>query len=217
MPIIHKLRGLYAITDELLTPYQNGLIFKLVEEALKGGAKVIQLRDKHSSLQELLPIAKKLKELCHTYNALLIINDRIDLAIKVEADGLHIGIEDASLREARRKLPNKIIGVSCYGDLERALLAQSEAANYVAFGSFFTSPTKPTAKTISKEVLIEAKKIIKIPICAIGGITLSNAKELAFLGVDMLAVISGLWNSRDIYATAKAFSSLFDKAEANNL
>lgn len=203
------LKGLYAITDPLLTPYESDIILLKVETVLKAGAKIIQLRDKNNDDEFLLPIAKKLKKLCESYQAIFIVNDRIDLAIKCDAHGVHLGKDDFSFKEARQLLKEKIIGVSCYGDLERAKLAESLGANYVAFGSFFPSPTKPEAKLVKKEVLSEAKKVLKVPVCAIGGITLERAKELINLGADMIAVISDLWKAKDLFGRAKAYVELF--------
>ncbi len=211
MVFLSSLQGLYVITDEKLTPYRDGKIFKLVEKALKGGAKIVQLRDKHSSLKELIPIAKELKILCQNYGALFIINDKVELVLEVDADGIHIGEEDEPLEKVRETLPGKVIGVSCYGDIEKAIRAEKQEASYVAFGSFFPSPTKPSSKVISKKILIEAKKVLKIPVCSIGGINLGNASELIKLGADMIAVISGIWASSDIEKTAREFSRLFEK------
>ncbi len=203
------LKGLYVITDERLTPYENEEIFKKVEEALKGGAKIIQLRDKTHSDDFLIPYAKELKKLCRMYQAFFIINDRIELAIKVDADGIHLGKDDFSPEKACKMLKNKIIGVSCYDDLEKAKYMESLGVNYVAFGSFYPSPTKPESKVISKEILVQAKKVLKIPVCAIGGINAERAKELVALGADMIAVISDIWNAQDIKKRAEEYSNLF--------
>ena len=204
-----KLRGLYVITDEKLTPYEGGRIFEMVEEALKGGAKVIQLRDKTHSDEFLLNYALELKNLCHEYNAIFIVNERLELALRSDADGIHVGKEDLPVKEVKKYLKNKIIGASCYGSIERAEIVQEEGASYVAFGSFFPSPTKPEAKVVEKEILKIAKGRLKIPICAIGGITLEKAEELIRLGADMIAVISDIWKAKSIYQRAKAYSRLF--------
>ncbi|BAU23708.1 thiamine-phosphate pyrophosphorylase [Caldimicrobium thiodismutans] len=206
-----KLFGLYVITDEKLTPYEGEKIFKCVESALKGGAKVVQLRDKTHTDEELLEVALQLKKLCHQYQALFIVNDRVKLAKGVEADGVHLGIEDEALERVKVALPDKIIGVSCYGDLERAKRAEALGASYVAFGSFFPSPTKPASALVSKEILLQAKKELKIPVCAIGGITLEQAEELIKLGADLLAVISDIWLARDIEDRARGYTELFRK------
>ncbi len=204
-----SLKGFYVITDEKLTPYENDQILKKVEEALKGGAKIVQLRDKTHSNNFLIPYAKKLKNLCQKYGALFIIDDRIELVLEVNADGVHLGKDDFPPEEARKILKNKIIGVSCYGDLERAKLMESLSVNYVTFGSFYSSPTKPEAKVISKNILVQAKKVLKISICAIGGINLERAKELVSLGADMIAVVSDIWQAKDIKKRAEEYSKLF--------
>ncbi len=204
-----RLGGLYVITDPMLTPYKDGKIFEKVEAALRGGARLVQLRDKTASFEELLPIAKRLKELCERYGVFLIINDRVDLAIKCDAHGVHLGRGDMSPSQARKLLgSDKILGVSCYGDIERALSLE-KVASYVAFGSFYPSPTKPDAPCIPKELLKEAKKRLNLPICAIGGITPERAEELVKLGADMIAVISSLWRAENIEEQAKRFARLF--------
>lgn len=205
------LKGLYAITDQVLTPYSNGKIFELVELALRNGAKILQLRDKTTPTETLLPISQELKLLCHDYDALFIINDRLDLAKEVKADGVHIGKEDISLEVAKAEFTKGIIGVSCYGDLSRAQRAEALGADYVAFGSFYPSPTKPQSEVISKDILRKAKEILKIPICAIGGITLERAEELITLGADMLAVVSDLWCHTSVEARARAYREIFER------
>jgi len=204
------LKGLYVITDERLTPYENGKIFTMVELALKGGARIVQLRDKHSSEDVILEVGKRLKELCNAYGATFILNDRLELCEVLGADGVHLGKDDFDFKKARGLLKNKVLGVSCYGDIERAVEAEKIGADYVAFGSFFPSPTKPEAKVIPISVIPEAKKRLKIPVCAIGGITLERAKKLINLGVDMIAVISDIWKAEDIEARARAYSKLFN-------
>jgi len=211
MELSKKLYGLYVITDERLTPYEGGKIFELVEKVLKGGARVLQLRDKSKKDEELYEIALKLKKLCRAYGALFIVNDRPYLAKEVSADGVHLGKDDPELIKVKSLLPQKILGVSCYGDLERAKEAERLGAGYVAFGSFYSSPTKPESKIVPKEILKKAKEELKIPVCAIGGITLERAEELISLGADLIAVISDIWLSEDPEKRAKAYSELFER------
>lgn len=202
------LRGLYAISDEVLTP--DALLIQKAEAVLRGGAKLFQLRHKSAGDAALLPIARELKKLCDRYGALLIINDRAELAKKSGAHGLHIGREDGALEAAREYLGAKtLIGVSCYGDLNRAETMQKAGADYVAFGSFFASPTKPAAAVVEAGVLNEAKKRLHIPLCAIGGITIDTAPVLIAAGADMTAVISDLWRAPDITQQAKCYTQLF--------
>ncbi len=201
------MRGLYAITDEKLTPYSN--ILSILRDTLEAGVKIVQLRDKTLSDGELEAIAKDILNLCKDYDAKLIIDDRVNLVAKIWADGLHIGKDDIKLKDARKILgKDKIIGVSCYGDVEYAHKMQEEGANYVAFGSFFNSTTKPNAKIVDKEVLMNAKEKLSIPICAIGGISSINAKELIEAGADMVAIISDLWNAKDLKAKIREYRYL---------
>ncbi len=201
------MNGLYAISDEILTPYTT--ILDSLKKALDGGVKIFQLRDKNSVDIEIEKISIDILNLCHKYGAIFIIDDRVELVKKINADGLHIGKDDISLQEARNILGmDKIIGVSCYGDIEYAKKMESLGANYVAFGSFFSSKTKQKSSLVDKSILVEAKKMLNIPICAIGGITSINARELIENGANMVAVISDLWNSHDIKAKAKEYDEL---------
>jgi thiamine-phosphate pyrophosphorylase len=202
-----NLKGLYLITDETLTPYDT--IKTQLIPAFENGCKIVQLRNKHSGEEELLQTALKIKALCDEYNITYIINDNIDLVREIDADGVHIGRDDEELSLARRLLgKKKIIGVSCYGDVMLAKEMEHRGADYVAFGAFFTSSTKPNAPTINIDVMRQAKKLLRIPSCAIGGITLDNAPELISRDADMLAVISDVWQ-HDIATQCKQYESLF--------
>jgi len=202
------IKGLYAITDPYLTAGEQ--LFEAVEAALRGGTRVLQYRDKLHEAGDRLRIAQQLSSLCRDYHCLFIINDDIALAQAVEADGLHLGREDAPLEAARERLGAKaIIGLSCYNDLTRAHAAQAAGANYVAFGRFFASRTKPQAQPASLDTLRHARRTLNIPIVAIGGITLENAETVIEAGADMVAVIQGLFAQPDIETTARAFDQLF--------
>jgi thiamine-phosphate pyrophosphorylase len=195
---------LYAITDEKLTP--SNTIYTQVENALIGGVSYLQLRDKTLSFEESLERAIRLKELCDRYNAKFIVNDSVKLAKESNAHGVHLGESDGELKKARDILgAGVIIGSSCYGSLELANSAIENGASYIAFGAMFTSSTKPNAKVAPLSVLTEAKKLFNVPICAIGGIKLNNAKSLTNAGADMLAVISSLWQCNDVALRAKEF------------
>lgn len=202
-----RLKGLYVITDEKLTPYDKML--DMVEKALKGGASIVQLRDKNNPDEFLIPYCNELKNLCHKYDAIFIINDRVDLALKVDADGVHVGEEDPDVVQVRQKTKGKILGVSCYGSVERAIQMEKIGADYVAFGSFYPSLTKPKSKIVPKSVIPEAKKVLKIPVCVIGGLTVENSKELIDLGADIVAVISDVWTSEDIESRCREYLKLF--------
>ncbi len=191
-----RLKGLYVISDDILTP--KNTILKQMEEALKGGAKIVQLRDKTSKDEEIEKLILNLQELCRRYQAIFILNDRVELAIKLKCDGLHIGKSDHHRVEEVRKEYKGILGISCYGNLELAKEMERKNVDYVAFGSFFTSKTKPNAPTANKKIIKQAKEELKIPVCVIGGITSENSKELIKEGADMTAVISDIWKSTDI-------------------
>lgn len=183
-----SLNGLYVITDEHLTPDET--VHSYVEDALKAGASIVQYRNKTKSDEEVEEVCRTLQGLCRRYDVPFIIDDRPHLAAKIGADGLHIGKNDMPIEEARKIFPKGIIGVSCYGSIKKAKEAQKEGADYVAFGSFFASPTKPHSGIISMNVLHKAKEAIDIPICAIGGISQTNIGEIAATRADMISVVS---------------------------
>ena len=187
-----RLQGLYAITDETLTPDET--VVKQVEIALKAGANIIQYRNKTANDDEIETVCRELLSLCKKYNAPFIIDDRPHLAQKIQADGLHIGKDDGPLSEARAIFPEGIIGVSCYGSIRKAKEAQEEGADYVAFGSFFPSPTKPKSGVISMNVLNKAKEALYIPVCAIGGINHKNIHEIASHKPDMISVVNDIFD-----------------------
>ncbi len=200
------MRGLYAITDEEMTP--TTMVFDFVKQALLGGARIIQLRDKKLSDIELYPDALVLNKICKIYGAKFILNDRVDLAVEVDADGVHIGKDDVDIEEVKKKF-NGIIGVSCYGDIERAKEMEKKGADYVAFGAFFNSSTKPDAPVVDLEIINRAKQELNIPVCVIGGITIDKAKDLVDRGADMVAVISDLWGSKKITQRSREYAKLF--------
>ncbi|OQK17402.1 thiamine-phosphate synthase [Methyloprofundus sedimenti] len=197
--------GLYAITKtENKTADQ---IIADVTEAMRGGIQILQYRDKHPVDASYL--AGALKELCHVQNIPLIINDNIALAKHIGAHGVHIGKEDGLLSHAREVLGRTaIIGVSCYDSVELALHAQQHSADYVAFGRFFPSNSKPLAAAAHLSSLRQAKSCINVPIVAIGGILPDNGAELLNAGADLLAVIGGIFNTTP-YQSALAYQGLF--------
>ena len=206
---MHRLKGLYGVTDSQLQP-DDRILMETVEQALKGGMKVLQYRDKSLDNDKRVRQAGGLKVLCHQYQAMLIINDDVDLALAVEADGVHLGQQDDALTEARRRLGDyAIIGMSCEGSIEQAKTAVEQGADYIAFGRFFPSRTKPDAKPADISILPEAKKLFDLPVVAIGGITVDNAPELVKGGADMLAVINNLFSTQDIQARAQSFNALY--------
>ncbi len=186
-----SLNGIYAITDEILTPTHT--ILAQVEAALEGGISLLQYRNKTARDEEIETICVHLHHLCRLYNVPFIIDDRPYLAEKIGVEGLHIGKDDIDLRDARTIFTKGFIGVSCYGSIKKALEAQNEGADYVAFGSFFPSPTKPNSGIVSMSVLTKAKEALTIPVCAIGGINIVNIHEIAASNPDMISVVSAVW------------------------
>jgi thiamine-phosphate pyrophosphorylase len=187
-----SLKGIYAITDEILTP--DSTVLKQVETALEAGISLLQYRNKTAHDDEIETLCIQLHDLCRLHNVPFVIDDRPHLAEKIGAQGLHIGKDDMTLNEARKIFTKGFIGVSCYGSIKKALEAQNEGADYVAFGSFFHSPTKPKSGIISMNVLAKAKEALSIPICAIGGINIDNIDEISAHKPDMISVVSALWD-----------------------
>jgi len=190
-----KLRGLYAITPEGVDPAK-------VRLALEGGIALLQYRNKaldRSHAKEVVALAKQ-------HGVPVIINDDIDLALELDAAGVHLGRDDGDLRTARKKLGGGLLGASCYDDMRLARAAVAEGADYVAFGSVFASPTKPGAVRAPLSLFREP---LGVPLCAIGGITLQNAAEVIKAGADLLAVISDLFEAPDIRARAADYGRLF--------
>lgn len=202
------LRGLYAITDTVLIPRHR--FSEQVEAALSGGARIIQYRNKSADYRQRLFQARLLVKLCRNHGVTSIINDDVELAAASGAHGVHLGRDDTPLKAARERLgPNAVIGLSCYASLGRAQQAQAEGADYVAFGSFFSSPTKPDAAPASVDLLGRARRSLSVPVAAIGGINAGNGAELVRAGADMLAVISGVFGAEDVRGAAAAVAALF--------
>lgn len=198
-------RGLYAITQT--DNKSMTTILSEIEQVLSGGAVMVQYRDKNPQNARLL--ASELVVLCHQYHVPLIINDDVELALQVAADGVHLGKEDGVVAHARQRLGHSaIIGVSCYNSVDRAIEAQRDGADYVAFGRFFTSSSKPLAAPAELHTLQEAKRVLTVPVVAIGGILPDNGGQLLNAGADMLAVIGGLFTAQPQHA-ARAYHALF--------
>lgn len=202
------MHGLYVITDAALTP--GDTLIPAVAAALRGGARVVQYRDKGTDAQRRTEEAAALVALCAAHDAQLIVNDDVELAAAVGAAGVHLGRDDPQLHAARRRLGvAAIIGVSCYNQLTRAEAAAAQGADYVAFGRFFPSRTKPDAVAATPELLSAARRALALPLVAIGGITPDNGAQLLAAGADLLAVIHGVFGQPDIEAAARRFAELF--------
>jgi len=204
----HPIRGLYAIADSHTLAVNR--FVPAVRAALDGGATVIQYRDKNSDTLTRTRLASELVTMCRTADVPLLINDDAALAKAVGAAGVHLGRDDMHIEAARQALgPEAIIGVSCYNELDRARDAEQAGADYVAFGRFFSSRSKPHAVPASLDLLQRARTSIHVPIVAIGGITPDNGRALIEAGADALAVIEGVFGQSDVRAAAARYVQLF--------
>ena len=206
-----SISGLYIITDKKLIDRKNFL--NTVESALKGGASLVQLREKDTDKLEILSLGKEMLSITKKYYVPLIINDYPEIAYEIGADGVHLGENDPDIKTARKILgDNKIIGVSCYNQIERGVRAVGEGADYIVFGTPYYTPTKPEREPTSLDTLLEARnKFTDIPMFAIGGIDESNAETIINTGVDGIAVITGIFGSDDPEKSARSLSSLFNR------
>ncbi len=205
-------RGLYAITPDWS---DSRRLLETAEAILAAGCRWLQYRNKAASDCHRQEQAVALRGLTRKHGARLIVNDDLDLALFCEADGVHLGEDDGELAKARLRLdaagPGRILGASCYQRLDLAEAAAKAGADYIAFGSFFASPTKPLAKRADPSLLEAGKAKTSLPVCAIGGITPANAGELVAAGADLLAVISALFDAADPDKTTRHFLTLFEE------
>ena len=209
------IRGLYAITPD--TKDQDALASR-VAQVLEGGAAVLQYRGKSTEAALRRRQAERLAQLCRRYGVLFIVNDDIDLAAEVRADGVHLGRHDAAISVARARLgASALIGASCYDDLTLADAAVGAGADYLAFGSFFPSSGKTGAVRPSLEVLRQARRRWSLPLVAIGGITADNARQVIEAGADAVAVITAVFSAPDPCNAARALARLFDSKVRANL
>jgi len=201
-----RLAGLYAITPD---EPRTDILLHQVGEALRGGAAVVQYRNKAAAAQLRLEQGRALAALCRAAGALFIVNDDVALALDLNADGAHLGADDGDLIEARRRLgPGKMLGASCYDRIDLAGSAARAGADYLAFGSVFVSMTKPAAVRAPLSIFAEARRDFSLPLVAIGGITLQNAPQVFAAGADAVAVISALFEAADIAVCAAGFARL---------
>ena len=196
-----EMLRLYAVTDRAWVGRQT--LSEQIEDALRGGVTLVQLREKNLAKEEFVVEAKAVLALCRQYGVPLIINDRLDVALESGADGVHVGIEDAPVSEIRRQAgPDFIIGATAK-TVEQARAAEAAGADYLGVGAVFPSPTKKNAIRITTEDLRRICDAVSIPVVAIGGIGLENIGELAGGGMDGVAVVSALFGAEDIRAAAR--------------
>lgn len=196
-----EMMTLYAITDRKWTGKQS--LYEQVESALKGGATVIQLREKQLDEKTFLKEARELKTLCHKYNVPLIINDNIDIMLQSDADGVHVGQDDTDVKEARERIGNdKILGVSCHNPKE-AIKAVHDGANYLGVGSVFQTHTKDNVVHLTHTLLKDITSSVDVPIVAIGGISKDNIMELQGTGVNGVALVSAIFSAENIEEETK--------------
>lgn len=209
-----SIRGLYAITPD---SFASDALIARVAEALEGGACAIQYRRKDVQESAKVREARAIADLCRTRGRLFIVNDDPRVAAEVGADGVHLGRDDGTVASARTILgKHAVVGVSCYDSLDRAVEAERQGADYVAFGSFFPSSVKPAAVRPPVRLLTDARGTLSCPIVAIGGITLDRAAELVAAGADALAVISDVFQAGDVLARARAFGRVFESIDGQN-
>ncbi len=206
-----QLSGLYVIIDTQALKGRSHV--EAATQAISGGAKAIQLRDKLLSKKELLPIAQELKKLCAEHNVLFIINDYLDLVLAADADGLHLGQGDLPIKVVRKLLPiDKITGISTT-TVDQAVAAESEGADYIAVGSIYPTPSKETAKVVGLDRLSQIRQAVTLPLVAIGGITEDNVREVMTAGANSVAIISAILQAEDIETAAR---QILDKLETSH-
>jgi thiamine-phosphate pyrophosphorylase len=202
-----EFRGLYAVTPD---EADSAVLARKVSQALAGGAFAVQYRNKSAGVALRREQGRALLAICRAARVLLIVNDDLDLAEALDADGLHLGREDMPIAAARARLgEGKILGASCYDRFDLAVGAREAGADYVAFGSAFPSSTKPGATRAPFSLFRKARNSLDIPIVAIGGITAENARGLIEAGVDAVAVISSLFDAPDVERRARDFARMF--------
>jgi thiamine-phosphate pyrophosphorylase len=201
------MKGLY-----LVTPNWNDTrhLLAVTEQALHAGVAIVQYRNKDADAALRREQGAALLALCRRYSRPLVINDHIGLCLTLGADGVHLGGTDDAVAAARMALgPDKIIGASCYGDLQLAREAQRDGASYVAFGGFYPSPVKKYTFTTEQVVISQAKAELTVPVVVIGGMTAANAEPLVARGADMVAAITSIYQAPDPRAAAEQFDALF--------
>jgi thiamine-phosphate pyrophosphorylase len=203
----HKLSGLYLVTPDW---DDTEKLVASSELALRGGATILQYRHKTADAVLRKQQAQALKTLCQRYQCLFIINDHVDLCLELDADGIHVGGTDASVAQVRNAVgPNKIVGASCYGDLQLAHTAHRQGASYVAFGGFYPSRIKKYPVTTPFNIVTLSKREIALPCVVIGGMSIENCQPLITAGADMVAAISSVYMTESPELAARGFTTLF--------
>jgi len=206
------VRGLYAVTPD---EGDTEILVRKVAQAVRGGARLVQYRNKAAAPAIRGEQGAELLRLCRTARVPLIINDDLELSLELDADGVHLGRGDGDTTFARRALGvGKLLGVSCYDSLSLGATAQERGADYVAFGAAYETPTKPGAARAALSLYRQAKSRLRVPIVAIGGITPDNAREVFAAGADSVAVISALFDAPDIERCAREFTDVFRREPA---
>lgn len=206
----NEIRGVYVITDSRLRPDRTHVEIAL--SAVKGGSRVIQLRDKDASDADLIPVAREIRRITEDAGAIFIVNDRIEVALASDADGLHVGQSDIPASEARRRWPDRLLGVSA-STLEQAIEAKRDGADHLGVGPVFSTATKRDADPITGlDLLEEIRRECRLPIVAIGGIGLSNIAEVRRAGADSAAVISAVVCAEDMVGATRALAEAWEAA-----
>ncbi|PWJ84365.1 thiamine-phosphate diphosphorylase [Oceanotoga teriensis] len=200
-----EILKLYMITDSNYMDERESVL-----KAVKSGATCVQYRAKNTDTKQMIEVAKDLKKICNHHNVPLIINDRLDIALAIQADGIHIGQDDMPIEIVKKYASNMIIGVSA-SNIEQALIAEKKGADYIGAGAVFSTQTKKDANYMGIESLKELMKKIKIPVAAIGGINLKNIKEVLKTNIDGVCIISALLCSKDIEKTTKEFLKIIEE------
>lgn len=205
---MNAMKGLYLVTPDW---DDTDRLLQVTEQALLGGAVLVQYRHKIADAAVRLTQATALLALCRRHAVPLVINDYAELCIALDADGVHVGGTDASVAQIRRQLgPDKIVGASCYGDLSLAHAAHRDGASYVAFGGFYPSRVKKYPVTTVANIITQSRAAINLPIVVIGGMTAQNAAVLVEHGADMVAAISSVYGAADATQAARQIAALFD-------
>lgn len=201
------MKGLYIVTPDWDDTQK---LLEITELALKGGAAVVQYRHKTANAGLRREQAECLLALCRSYDRPFIVNDFVDLCLEINADGVHVGGTDAAVAEVRAVVgPDKIVGASCYGDLQLARHAHAAGASYVAFGGFYASRVKKYPVTTPLSIIADSHAAVPLPVTVIGGMTVENAAPLVAAGADMVAAISSVYLAADPQAVARRFADLF--------